>query len=173
MQEGTHCKRRTEKPFQEAPECTQESRVPTRTHPAPPQMLQEVTKTLIIENVHRQVLRDNQGHVHTNTHAPRPTIHSLKPQRWKHHRLSRSHTASHRTHERNETISRLSHPPTFDLCFVYSDNLQHKKRCWPYTFAVISHAFFYINVSMVVQNSIVILSNGAVWTRNVSLFKKT
>ena len=75
----------------------------------------ELAKTLMIENFnfHRQVLRDNQGHDHTP--RPQSTIHSLKPQRWKHHRLSRSHTASHRTHERNETISRLSHPPTSDI----------------------------------------------------------
>ena len=66
VQEGIQCRRRTEKPLQEAPECTQESRVPTRTHPAPPQMLQEVAKTFIIGNWHRQVLCDNQGH------APHP-----------------------------------------------------------------------------------------------------
>ena len=43
--------------------------MPTRTYPAPLQMLQEVTKTLTIGNWYRQVLRDNQGHSHAHFHA--------------------------------------------------------------------------------------------------------
>ena len=68
-------------------------------------MLQELAEQLSI-SFHNKVKHHNQGHGHGHGAlfiVANPSDGNII--------ASRAHTASHRTHERNETISRLDSPP--------------------------------------------------------------
>jgi len=87
-------------PHQDAPEHT-------RTHPTSPRALIEARKTQNSKRSHK-VKQHNQEHTQRARIAepePKRTIHSCKPQRQEHHRLTRTHSfASHARTKRNDFL---------------------------------------------------------------------
>jgi len=92
--------RTTPGPHQDAPEHT-------RTHPTSPRALIEARKTQNSKRSHK-VKQHNQEHTQRARIAepePKRTIHSCKPQRQEHHRLTRTHSfASHARTKRNDFL---------------------------------------------------------------------
>ena len=129
VQEGIHCRRLTEKPLQEAPECTQESRVPTRTHPAPSQMLQRSERHSSSEICIAKSCATTKGTPTPTEHYSQfenPAVETSMP-------LALTHSlASHARTKRNDfPVSGL--PPSSDVISDFGHGLfvlcDFQKRC--------------------------------------------
>ena len=104
--------RRMRRITQEHTRTHQDTPGPSRTHPASTRMPHELTEALKTQNGVTMSSTRTKGTPRRPDHG---ALFAVANPSDGNSIASRAHTASHRTHERNETISRLSHPPTSDL----------------------------------------------------------